>query len=131
MSYNIELTAEEIAKRKNWLRRFDASEKRRVELPAQLWDYYFVGSETGSQIYQAFSDDELLDIIRNSAHGRNAPRRQSLMRIYGLYIRTRFGGYDTAYTLAGFTLKPKIKNRNRNRHRNYGKKQNPNQGAEE
>lgn len=73
----------------------------------QLWSQYM--GPRGKLLYQSFSDEELLDIIRQeiSVLGR-IPAQREVFCVYREYIRRRFGNWVKALQAAGLR-EPKVK----------------------
>lgn len=90
-------TAPEFAQRQEWIN-------------PQLWSQY-MGTQ-GKLLYQSFSDEELLDIIRQETAvlGR-IPAQREVFCVYREYIRRRFGNWIKALRAAGLKeekVKPAI-----------------------
>lgn len=83
----------------------------RQELIApQRWSQYMGAS--GRRLYNSFTDDELLDILRGAAVelGR-PPTQKEVFCVYRSYIRRRFVNWPTALRAAGLKA-PKKRNAN-------------------
>jgi hypothetical protein len=57
-------------------------------------------AEVGRYVYESFSDDELLDILRQS--GAKLPTKAVIMSVYALFIEQRFLSWSIALERAGF-----------------------------
>ena len=81
---------------------------RQEWLVPQRWSQYMGAS--GQRLYNSFTDDELLDILRSSASelGR-PPTQKDIFCVYRSYIRRRFGNWPTALRAAGLKA-PKKRN---------------------
>lgn len=74
-----------------------------------LWKEYSADSGIGRQIYASFSDEELLDLLREVARrlGRK-PTQKEVYCVYRSYLRKRFGNWPQALQRAGlYKLKSK------------------------
>lgn len=75
-------------------------ECRKEWLDPELWSQY-MGAE-GRGLYQSYSDEELLDILRGAAAelGR-LPSQKEVFCVYRAFIRRRFVNWPTALRAAG------------------------------
>jgi len=100
-----------------------AAQRRRLEADAlrakesgneawiepQLWSQY-TGKE-GRALYESFSDEELLDMLRSeTAKLGRFPSQHEIFCVYRMYIRKRFRNWPTALRRAGLK-KPRKKHR--------------------
>lgn len=76
------------------------TEYRKEWIEPQRWSQYMGAS--GRRLYNSFTDDELLDILRSSASelGR-PPTQKEVFCVYRSYIRRRFVNWPTALRAAG------------------------------
>jgi len=66
----------------------------------QKWSLYM--GKTGKVLYNSFSDQELLDIIRKEAKARGKiPSQRDVFCVYRDFIRRRFGNWVKALRAAG------------------------------
>lgn len=66
----------------------------------RVWSQYM--GPAGMKLYQSFSDEELLDIIRQEAlHLGRVPAQREVFCVYRDYIRRRFGNWIKALRAAG------------------------------
>lgn len=87
----------------------DFPEQTQQWINPQKWSQYM--GATGRRLYQSFSDEELLDIIRREAlHLGHIPAQRDVFCVYRDYIRRRFGNWIKALWAAG--LREPKKNRN-------------------
>ena len=72
----------------------------------EIWKKTNIISETGRLIYESFSDQELLDILRSAASrvGR-IPNKSDVYCVYRSYIKIRFGCWNAALIAAGLLSK--------------------------
>ncbi len=76
---------------------------RREWVDTSLWREYM--GETGRRLYESFTDEELLDILRDTAQALgHAPAQKEVFCVYRSYIRRRFTNWPAALRAAG--LKP-------------------------
>lgn len=76
-----------------------------------LWRQYI--GEAGRRLYDSFTDEELLDILRLAdAELGHAPSQKEIFCVYRSFIRRRFTNWPTALRVAGLKP-PKEKQRKR------------------
>lgn len=69
----------------------------------QFWKQYM--GKDGKRLYSSFSDDELLELLRQAAaRMKHPPTQRDIFCVYRSYIRRRFTNWPTALRAAG--LKP-------------------------
>ena len=72
----------------------------------EVWEQFDPASDTGRQVYQSFSDEELLDLlIATMDRQGHKPRYDRIYTIYRRYIQTRFGGLNNAKDRARIRMK--------------------------
>ncbi len=82
---------------------------REAWIDLQLWGQY-VGKE-GRALYESFTDEELLDMLRSeTAKLGRFPSQHEIFCVYRMYIRKRFRNWPTALRRAGLK-KPRTKHR--------------------
>jgi hypothetical protein len=83
---------------------------RQEWLDPQLWSQYM--GEDGRRLYESYTDEELLDILRKAAAelGR-PPTQKEVFCVYRAFIRRRFVNWPAALRAAGLKA-PKQKWRN-------------------
>ena len=87
----------------------ECPEQKQQWVDPQKWSQY-TGPE-GKKLYQSFSDQELLDIIRREAVVLgHVPAQREVFCVYRDYIRRRFGNWIKALWAAGLR-EPKTKKR--------------------
>ena len=81
-----------------------------------LWEQYI--GKNAEALYLSFSDQELLDILRNKAAelGRN-PSQQEIFCVFRMYIRRRFTNWPRALAAAG--LKDRSVKKKSSEHKYY------------
>ena len=86
-------------------------------LEPEQWMTY-MGKQTRGELYAAFSDEELLSILREAAGrlGRN-PSKKEVFCVYRIFLIERFGNWPKALVAAGLK-KPRRERREANRFRN-------------
>ena len=86
----------------------DAEKAKSEEFPEQMqqwidpqiWSQYM--GPAGMKLYRSFSDEELLDIIRQEAlYLGHVPAQREVFCVYRDYIRRRFGNWIKALRAAG------------------------------
>lgn len=85
--------------------------------PGQWRDY--MGKKARGELYDAFSDGELLAILKEAAErlGRN-PSKKEVFCVYRVFLIERFGNWPKALVAAGLK-RPRRERREANRQRNY------------
>lgn len=85
--------------------------------PGQWRDY--MGEKARGELYDAFSDGELLAILKETAErlGRN-PSKKEVFCVYRVFLIERFGNWPKALVAAGLK-RPRRERREANRQRNY------------
>lgn len=80
---------------------------RQAWITPQLWSQY-MGAD-GRRLYNSFTDEELLDLLRQAAAklGR-VPSQKDIFCVYRSFIRRRFTNWPTALRAAGLK-EPKLK----------------------
>ncbi|SHH98917.1 hypothetical protein SAMN02745823_01798 [Sporobacter termitidis DSM 10068] len=82
---------------------------RREWIDPHLWRQYM--GEAGRRLYNSFTDEELLDILRlTAAELGHTPSQKEIFCVYRAYIRRRFTNWPTALRAAGLKA-PKQKRR--------------------
>lgn len=78
-------------------------------IESEYWAHYMCSER--KKLYKSFSDEELLDILRNAAVdlGR-APYQKEIFCVYRIYIRRRFTNWPRALRAAGLK-EPKIRHK--------------------
>lgn len=72
-----------------------------------LWSQYT--GKAGRRLYDSFTDEELLDILRLAADELgHVPSQREIFCVYRAYIRHRFTNWPTALRAAGLKA-PKVK----------------------
>jgi len=72
----------------------------------EVWEQFDPAFDTGMQVYQSFSDAELLDfLIATMDRQGHKPRYDRIFTIYRRYIQTRFGGLNNAKDRARIRMK--------------------------
>lgn len=85
-----------------------------LDAPEEAFDkedlgQYDAKSFFGKQIYQSFTDQELIELIYEARERCGGlPRKKDMFFVYEQYIRLRFGNWPRALRAAGI-LPPKIK----------------------
>lgn len=101
------------------------AQQRRQEDPESLewvepecWKQY-CGHGIGTMLYEQFSDEELLDMLRTEAAklGHN-PSKKDIFCVYRVFILRRFGKWPWALVAAGLK-EPKRKRRGYRRNTNH------------
>jgi len=110
-----ELSCEEIKNMRRQLR--EDAEKAKLEgspaqsqawINPQKWSQYT--GPVGRKLYESFSDEELLDLIRQETDLLgHVPAQREVFCVYRDYIRRRFGNWIKALRAAGLRA-PKDKN---------------------
>lgn len=85
-------------------------------LEPDRWKEY-MGKEVREKLYAAFSDGELLEILRDAARrlGRN-PSKKEVFCVYRVFLIERFGNWPRALVAAGLK-QPRRQRREANRRR--------------
>lgn len=66
-----------------------------------VWKTYSHTSVIGKQVYQSFSDEELLEVLRQTAEALgHSPSQKEIFWVWREYIRLRFGKWPYALKLA-------------------------------
>lgn len=104
------LTEQQLAGYRQWLRELNEEMEDAGGDPdgcdEELWEYFAPRSSTGRQIYESFSDDELLDLLIGTMdHPGHRPLYDKLHYISRQYIQTRFSGMNNAKNLAKRRMK--------------------------
>lgn len=88
--------------------RVGSSEQCRMEwVDPHLWSQYM--GEAGKRLYASYSDEELLDILRDTANELgHIPSQREIFCVYRSFIRRRFGNWPSALRVAGLKM-PKSK----------------------
>lgn len=94
------LTPGEIQGYRQWLAELD--EEAHTEggscniCDAEVWEYFDTKSDTGRQVYDSFTDEELLEVILASSQDGSRPKLHEIYCVYRKYIKLRFGGWINA-----------------------------------
>ena len=104
------LTAKELAGYRQWLAELDQEAREEGGDPArrdpELARYFDPRTPCGQQVYESYTDGELLDIlIRTMERPGHSPRYEEVYCFYLDYIRLRFQGLNNAKELARGRLK--------------------------
>lgn len=104
------LTARELDGYRQWLKELD--EEAREEggclqsCDRELWPYFSPKAPCGKQVYESYTDEELLDILIRTMHRPgHSPRYEEVYCVYLVYIKLRFQGLQQAKALARRRLK--------------------------
>lgn len=82
-------------------------ECRRKWVDPLIWSQYM--GKTGRRLYDSFTDEELLDILRLATDELgHVPSQREIFCVYRAYIRRRFINWPTALRAAGLKA-PKAK----------------------
>lgn len=69
-----------------------------------VWYHYALGSKEGKKLYESFSDEELLQFLRDTARELNhTPSQKEVFWIMREYIKRRFGKWPYALRSAGLS----------------------------
>ena len=69
-----------------------------------VWQHYALGSKDGKKLYESFSDNELLQFLRDTARELNhTPSQKEVFWVMHEYIKHRFGKWPYALRLAGLS----------------------------
>ena len=104
------LTARQLEGYRQWLRELDAEAREAggslQECDSELERYFLPETRCGRQVYESFTDEELLDIlIQTMERPGHSPRYEAVYCIYLKYIKLRFRGLHNAKTLARGRMK--------------------------
>lgn len=96
-----ELTKREIDSYRQWLNELDQEAREPggdlSTCDTQVWNYFNPSGVTGRQIYESFTNEELLDIlIRTIDRPGNKPNYDQVYYIYKRYLRLRFQSLNNA-----------------------------------
>lgn len=71
---------------------------------SSVWQHYALGSKDGKKLYESFSDEELLQFLRDIARELNhTPSQKEVFWIMREYMKRRFGKWPYALRLAGLS----------------------------
>lgn len=75
--------------------------------PGKSYPSFTLSSGLGRAVYASYSDEELLDILRDTALqiGR-APTQKDVFSLYRIYLKARFGTWPAALKAAGMRQLP-------------------------
>lgn len=98
---NHQLTAKQLAGYRQWLAELDEEAHEPGGDPAfcdsEVWQDFDPNRPIGRQVYESFSDEELLDILlRTMDRPGHSPRFDEVYCIYRQYLRLRFDGLNNA-----------------------------------
>lgn len=104
------LSAEKLAGYRLWLAQLDEEAREPggdlCVCDGDVWEIFNPRSAVGRQVYESFSDDELLDVmIRTMDHPGHKPRYEEIYLIYKEYIFLRFDGLHNAKAAARRRMK--------------------------
>lgn len=69
-----------------------------------LWQNYALDTPRGKQIYRSFTDEELLDVLRDTAKELgHSPAQKEIFWALRIYIKVRFQKWPYALTAAGLS----------------------------
>lgn len=82
----------------------DFPDKGKVDIVKSRWKNYSLMSPLGQIVYESFSDEELLSVLRKSAEILNhSPTQKEIFWVFCDYIKKRFGKWPYALKLAGLS----------------------------
>lgn len=104
------LTARQIAEYRQWLKELDQEAHEPggdvTRCDPEIWSDFDPSRPTGRQIYESYSDAELLDIlIRTMQRPGHSPRFEEVYCIYKKYLHKRFEGLHNAKDRAKTRMK--------------------------
>ncbi|NBH61653.1 hypothetical protein D1155_08325 [Anaerotruncus sp. 80] len=71
---------------------------------SSVWQHYALGSKDGKMLYESFSEEELLQFLRDIARELNhTPSQKEVFWVMREYIKRRFGKWPYALRLAGLS----------------------------
>lgn len=103
------LTEKELLGYREWLMELSQEAEEHGDFNTcdeEVWEQFDPDSDAGSQVYQSFSDEELLDILIDTMDRQgHKPRYDRIHTIYRRYIQARFGGLNNAKDRARIRMK--------------------------
>lgn len=97
------LTAQELAGCRSLIQRMDRYARENganlTVCDAAVWEMLAPGSEIGAQVYESFTDWELLDILRSrhaQASRKKHAQQDEVHKVYAAYLCKRFGNWQNA-----------------------------------
>ena len=99
------LSEKELAGYRQWLCELDEEAREPggdlSEIDEEVWESFNPKGSVGVQIYESYSDDELLSfVLATMNHPGHKPRFDEIYCVYKQYLRLRFGNLDKAKSLA-------------------------------
>lgn len=107
---NIKLSEKQLSGYRQWLAELDAEAQEpggdlRV-CDREIWEYFDPKGEIGRQVYESYTDEELLDrLIETMRHPGRSPRYEQLYCVYKAYLKLRFNGLHNAKDKARARMK--------------------------
>ena len=104
------LTQKELDGYRQWLEELDEEAREPggdlTKCDPEVWDTFNPKKSPGNDIYESFSNNELLDkMIETMQHQGHSPQYKNIHYIYLKYIEKRFSGLNNAKAMARKRLK--------------------------
>jgi hypothetical protein len=113
--HRVPLLPKQIAGYRQWLEELDEEALRMGGTTAcdpEVWEYFDPRTSIGRQIYESFSDEELLNVlIRKMNQQGRKPRFDEVHYIYKQYLYRRFNGLNNAKARARSRMKQRREER--------------------
>lgn len=82
----------------------DDTDYKKDDRETNIWKYFSTSTFYGKQVYKSYSDEELVDILRERAKKLNhSPAQKEVFWIYREYIKLRFKKWPYALKTAGLS----------------------------
>lgn len=102
---NRELTQKELAGYRQWLSELDSEARKTgadlTDVDYEIWQYFDPETMIGKQIYESYSDEELISfVLATMDHPGHKPRLERIYVIYRQYLKLRFDGLSNVIARA-------------------------------